>query len=71
MLLCSSQPVRAQAPGDKTMSTDARLPFSTGPEVGQKIPAFSARDQHGNLQDFNAIRGSKGAVIVFFRSADW
>jgi len=44
---------------------------STGPEVGQKIPFFQAPDQNGTLRDFNSIRGPKGAMIVFFRSADW
>ena len=45
--------------------------FATGPEVGQKIPYFRALDQSGKLQDFNSIRGPKGAMIVFLRSADW
>lgn len=42
-----------------------------GPEVGQKIPEFQARDQHGTLETFESIRGPRGAVIVFIRSADW
>jgi hypothetical protein len=49
----------------------ATAPLATGPEVGQKIPSFRAPDQHGKAQDFNSIRGPKGAMIVFFRSADW
>jgi hypothetical protein len=43
----------------------------TGPAVGQKIPVFQAKDQNGRLQDFESIRGPKGAVILFHRSADW
>ncbi|MBI4464425.1 MAG: hypothetical protein HY647_06945 [Acidobacteria bacterium] len=46
-------------------------PTSTGLEAGQKIPSFRARDQQGQWQDFNSIRGPKGAVIMFNRSADW
>ncbi len=46
-------------------------PTSTGPAVGQKIPAFKLRDQSGRVQDFNSIRGPKGAAIFFVRSADW
>lgn len=46
-------------------------PTSTGIAVGQKIPSFRAPDQNGRMQDFNAIRGPKGAVIMFNRSADW
>jgi hypothetical protein len=45
--------------------------FATGPEVGQNIPYFNALDQNGRLQDFNSVRGPKGAMIVFLRSADW
>lgn len=46
-------------------------PTSTGLEIGQKIPPFRAIDQNGRLQDFNSVRGPKGAAVVFFRSADW
>ena len=45
--------------------------LATGPEVGQKIPYFRASDQHGKMQDLTFIRGPKGGMIVFFRSADW
>jgi hypothetical protein len=44
-------------------------PFGTG--VGAKIPDFSAPDQNGLSQRFETIRGPKGAMLVFFRSADW
>ena len=46
-------------------------PTSTGTAVGQKIPPFKTSDQSGQMRDFNSIRGPKGAVIVFNRSADW
>ena len=46
-------------------------PTSTGPALGEKIPFFRALDQNGHWQDFNSIRGPKGAVIMFNRSADW
>ena len=46
-------------------------PSSTGVAIGQKIPAFQLRDQFGRLQDFDSIRGPKGAAIFFNRSADW
>ena len=48
-----------------------RPPTSTGPAVGQKIPAFRALDQNGKMQDFDAIKGPKGAAVYFMRSADW
>jgi hypothetical protein len=45
--------------------------IKTGPEVGQRVPAFSATDQSGRTQTLQSIMGSKGAMLVFFRSADW
>ena len=48
-----------------------RPPTSTGPAVGQKIPAFRAPDQNGKMQDFNSIKGPNGAAVYFMRSADW
>ena len=61
------------AQGNKHQPTSGagKSAFATGPEVGQKIPSFSALDQNGKLQDFNSVRGPKGAMIVFLRSADW
>jgi hypothetical protein len=43
----------------------------TGPEIGDKVPAFSAPDQNGKAQTLASIAGPKGAMLVFFRSADW
>jgi hypothetical protein len=65
-LLSAQQP---QAKQEKAVA--AKEKFATGPEVGQKTPYFQAPDQNGKLQDLNSIRGPKGAMVVFFRSADW
>src|SRR4051812_7624021 len=43
----------------------------TGPEVGSRIPGFEAMDQHGQRQTFASLRGPKGLVLQFDRSADW
>ena len=43
----------------------------TGPEVGAKIPVFSLADQNGAKRDLQSIAGPNGAMIVFYRSADW
>lgn len=43
----------------------------TGPDIGQKIPAFEARDQNGKMQTLETLRGPKGLVLLFVRSADW
>jgi hypothetical protein len=45
--------------------------MSIGLAVGQKAPAFAARDQFGRVQTFDTLKGSKGTVLLFFRSADW
>ena len=44
--------------------------IKTGPKVGQQVPAFSAADQNRRTQDLKSIMGPKGAMLVFFRSAD-
>ena len=49
--------------------TDAGM--KTGPAVGETIPHFSAMDQSGRLVRFQDVKGQKGAVILFHRSADW
>ncbi len=46
-------------------------PAKTGPAVGEIVPAFSATDQNGRIQSLSSIMGTKGAMLVFFRSADW
>jgi hypothetical protein len=42
-----------------------------GLPVGQKAPAFSARDQFGQVQSLDSLKGPSGTVLLFFRSADW
>ena len=43
----------------------------TGPDVGARVPDFTLPDQSGNMQTLASIAGPKGAMLVFFRSADW
>ena len=43
----------------------------TGIEIGQLIPPFQLVDQFGKQQNFNTLKGPRGAVLIFFRSADW
>jgi hypothetical protein len=45
--------------------TDIGLP------VGQKAPGFSLRDQFGREHSLESLKGPKGTVLLFFRSADW
>ncbi len=43
----------------------------TGPSVGERIPSFEAVDEDGKTQTFASLRGPKGLVLLFHRSADW
>jgi hypothetical protein len=42
-----------------------------GPPVGAKMPSFNLKDQDGKPHTLDSLLGPKGAVILFFRSADW
>ncbi len=42
-----------------------------GPKIGTRLPGFTLRDQHGAPHALESLLGPKGALIVFFRSADW
>jgi cytochrome oxidase Cu insertion factor (SCO1/SenC/PrrC family) len=42
-----------------------------GPQVGQRVPDFSLPDQTGRTRNLQSIMGTRGAMLVFFRSADW
>ena len=53
--------VSAQAPDPRTL----------GPKVGERVPDFSLPDQHGATRTLRSTLGPKGAVLVFYRSADW
>jgi hypothetical protein len=44
---------------------------SIGPKVGQRVPEFSGTDQFGRMHTLASSLGAKGAMLVFFRSADW
>jgi hypothetical protein len=42
-----------------------------GPQIGARVPDFSLKDQSGATRTLASILGPKGAMLVFFRSADW
>jgi peroxiredoxin len=48
-----------------------RMFSEVGLRAGLKAPEFSARDQFGKTQTLESLRGSKGTVLLFYRSADW
>ena len=42
-----------------------------GPTVGEVVPDFELRDQDGTPRRLSSLLGPKGAMLVFYRSADW
>lgn len=50
---------------------DMNKDVKTGIEIGRPIPPLQLLDQYGKSQNFNTIKGPRGAVLIFFRSADW
>jgi hypothetical protein len=62
--------IRGTLDADTIRVTSVDL-MSIGLAVGQKAPAFSASDQFGKLQTLDTLKGPRGTVLLFFRSADW
>jgi hypothetical protein len=42
-----------------------------GPQVGERVPDFNLKDQNGKSWTLRSVMGPRGAMLVFFRSADW
>ena len=42
-----------------------------GPQAGERVPDFSLKDQTGRVRNLQSVMGARGAMLVFFRSADW
>ena len=49
----------------------SRRQIKTGPAARDGVPDFASPDQAGRTQTLKSIMGPKGAMLVFFRSADW
>ena len=56
---------------DDAIEVSRLEPLSVGLAVGQKAPPFSLHDQFGQVQTLDSLKGDKGTVLLFFRSADW
>jgi len=57
--------------GNTVHVASLKMHTSIGLNVGEKAPDFSARDQFGRQQTLETLKGTKGTVLLFFRSADW
>jgi hypothetical protein len=42
-----------------------------GPQVGEQVADFTLPDQNGSLVSLDAVLGPNGAILMFYRSADW
>ena len=54
-----------------SVAADGVDPQTLGPKVGQRVPDFTLQDQHGAARTLKSTLGPRGAILVFFRSADW
>ncbi|HUE87132.1 MAG TPA: hypothetical protein VMO26_13735 [Vicinamibacterales bacterium] len=58
----------------QTVTPAPRTPVDVsklGSQVGERVPDFSLKDQEGTTRTLSSIMGPNGAMIVFYRSADW
>jgi hypothetical protein len=69
--LGDSMTVTGAVEGNTVHVASLKMHTSIGLAVGQKAPDFSARDQFGRQQTLETLKGPKGTVLLFFRSADW
>jgi hypothetical protein len=68
-LRAAGEPVPAELYARHVWATNDR--YTTGPEPGTRIPAFTLRDQDGHSRDLANLSGPNGLFLVFHRSADW
>jgi hypothetical protein len=61
----------AAGDGQEEAARKEAAPLMIGLRVGEQAPAFTFRDQFGRTGSSATLRGSKGTVLLFFRSADW
>ena len=67
VLLCGMAPA-SLARGSQPQESQRT---SLGPQVGSAVPSFSGVDQFGRTHTLESTLGAKGAMLVFYRSADW
>lgn len=64
----------ASSVADEPPATEGRTPInvaSLGPQVGEQVPTFSLPDQNGQVRTLESVLGPNGALLLFYRSADW
>jgi len=72
LLVFASSGTNPTAGAQGAQTKREKIDVSTlGPQAGQRVPDFSLRDQAGRTRTLQSIIGPRGAMLVFFRSADW
>lgn len=61
-------PYPVSHPGRRYPASDE---FPTGPEIGERLPAFSLPNQQGRMVDYHADLDGSKSIVVFYRSAVW
>jgi hypothetical protein len=69
--LGESVTVRGALDGNTIRVASLELLTAIGLPAGRKAPPFSLRDQFGREQTLESLKGPRGTVLLFFRSADW
>ena len=69
--LGDSVTVRGALEGNAIRVSSLDVLTAIGLPVGRKAPPFSLRDQFGHEQTLESLKGPRGTVLLFFRSADW
>ncbi len=68
----SPAPASGQTRSPESRDESLRVDLSTlGPQVGEQVPDFTLPDQAGQTWNLESLMGPNGAMLVFFRSADW
>lgn len=69
--LGDSVTVEGQLDGNTLHPASLKMFAAVGLRPGERAPDFSARDQFGKTQTLASLRGPKGTILLFYRSADW
>ena len=72
VLLASTGLIGASPPTEARQQAAAKIDLKRlGPQVGERTPDFQLQDQAGKTWTLDTLLLSKGAMLVFYRSADW
>ncbi len=71
LILVAMPPAMALGLAVLSVMAQSSPAFEPGPPVGSTAPDFEARDQDDRARTLSSLLGPNGALLVFYRSADW